>query len=125
MAPRLTTWYRRACLTGEGGRVRITLDEHLTFCRPQTLGTVGALVRPRGDEVIATGPARILEIKLWGDMPDWLAHAVDGISPAPKFSKFRTGMMAMAQKLGSPPLESAHATERTSALFALCSEPAR
>ena len=102
MAPRLTTWYRRACMTAEAGRVRITLDEHLTFCRPQQIGTVGCVVGPRPEDVIATGPARVLEIKLGGGMPDWLARALDGLRPAPQFSKFRMGMIAMNQRFGSP-----------------------
>ena len=46
MAPRLTTWYRRAALSAESGRIRITLDERLTFCRPQPAGVVGAEVAP-------------------------------------------------------------------------------
>jgi hypothetical protein len=95
MAPRLTTWYRRTCMTGEGGRVRITLDENLTFCRPQAIGAPGEPVEPT--DIIATGPARILEIKHWGEMPDWLARALEGVSPAPSFSKFRVGMLALQQ----------------------------
>ena len=60
----------------------------------------GSRIRPTAAEVIADGPTRILEIKLWGGMPDWLAEALEGISPAPNFSKFRMGMMAMAQQVG-------------------------
>lgn len=123
MAPRLSTWYRRACMTAEGGRVRITLDEHLTFCRPQQLGTVGMAVGPRPDDVIAAGPARILEIKLWGGMPAWLAEAVAELRPAPTFSKFRMGMIALGQKLRSPELQTVEAPDAT--LFALSSESAR
>ena len=31
LAPRLTTWYRRVSMTGEAGRVRITLDDGIAF----------------------------------------------------------------------------------------------
>ena len=99
MAPRLTTWYRRAAMTAESGRVRITLDERLTFCRPQNVGVVGAEVAPSPADVIAPGPARILEIKHWGDRPVWLTWALTGLQPAHDFSKFRIGMGAMARKL--------------------------
>jgi len=98
MAPRLTTWYRRAAMTAESGRLRITLDERLTFCRPQLVGVVGAEVAPSPADVIASGPARILEIKHWGDRPVWLTWALSGLEPAHDFSKFRIGMAAMARK---------------------------
>jgi hypothetical protein len=125
MAPRLTTWYRRACMTAEAGRVRITLDQNLTFYAPQTLGAVGEEVGPRVSDAIAAGPARILEIKLWGEMPGWLGEALSGLRPAPHFSKFRMGMMAMGQKLGAPALEPVEASAGSPTLFALTSEPAR
>jgi hypothetical protein len=99
MAPRLTTWYRRAAMTAEAGRLRITLDERLTFCRAQMVGVVGAEVAPSPADVIAPGPARILEIKYWGDRPPWLARALDGLEPAHGFSKFKMGMAAIARKL--------------------------
>jgi hypothetical protein len=99
MAPRLTTWYRRAALTAESGRVRITLDERLTFCRPQTLGVVGAEVAPAPGDVFAAGPARILEIKRWGARPGWLTRALIGLEQAPEFSKFRMGMSALGASL--------------------------
>jgi hypothetical protein len=106
MAPRLTTWYRRTCMTAEGGRVRITLDENLTFCRPQAFGAAGEPVEP--NDVIAFGPARILEIKHWGETPDWLRRALDGLTPTPSFSKFRAGMTALQHQDAG-----AEAVERT------------
>jgi hypothetical protein len=99
MAPRLTTWYRRASMTAEAGRLRITLDERLTFCRAQIVGVVGAEVAPSPADVIASGPARILEVKHWGDRPLWLAWALDGLEPARGFSKFKMGMAALNRKL--------------------------
>jgi len=98
IAPRLTTWYRRASLTAELGRLRITLDERLTFCRPQIVGVVGAEVAPSAADVVAPGPARILEIKYWGDQPAWLARALEGLEPAHGFSKFKMGMAAITRK---------------------------
>jgi hypothetical protein len=117
MAPRLSTLYRRACLSGEGGRVRITLDENLTFCRPQPVGGAGALAPPA--DVIASGPARILEIKLWGEMPEWLSRAVEGLSPAPSFSKFRVGMLALKQQGSAPTLPESSAGSTVPTLFLL------
>jgi hypothetical protein len=99
MAPRLTTWYRRAAMTAESGRLRITLDERLTFCRPQIVGVVGAEVGPSPADVIAAGPPRILEIKHWGDRPLWLTWALDGLQPEGSFSKFRLGMSEMRRRL--------------------------
>jgi len=102
MAPRLSTMYRRTCMTGEGGRVRITLDEGLIFSLPQPIGAAGEPAPAR--DVVATGPARVLEIKHWGETPEWLARAVDGLSPAPSFSKFRVGMLALRQHGLAPAL---------------------
>ena len=65
MAPRLTTWYRRAAMTAETGRLRITLDERLTFCRPQNVvasaprsrqpRTTSSRLDPRGSSRSSTG----------------------------------------------------------------------
>ena len=95
MAPRLATWYRRLCLTADARRVRITLDENLTFCQPQPIGDAGSLAAPREREVIAAFPARVLEIKHCGEMPFWLGPALEALQPADSFSKFRMGMTAL------------------------------
>ncbi len=95
MAPRLATWYRRLCLTADARRIRITLDENLTFCRPQLIGDPGSLAAPRDREVIAMFPARVLEIKHSGEMPFWLGPALESLQPADSFSKFRMGMTAL------------------------------
>jgi hypothetical protein len=95
MAPRLATWYRRLCLTADSRRVRITLDENLTFCRPQPIGDTGSLAAPREREVIAAFPARVLEVKHCGEMPFWLGPALESLQPADGFSKFRMGMTAL------------------------------
>lgn len=97
VAPCLTTWYRRTCLTGEDGRVRITLDQDLSFCEPEALGDDdGRSVGPA--RAVARGPARILEVKFFGEEPAWLAGATAALTAAPSFSKFRMGMMALQRK---------------------------
>jgi len=96
VAPCLTTWYRRTCLTGEEGRVRITLDQGLSFCEPEALGEDGEPGAPA--RIVARGPARILEVKYFGDTPAWLARATAPLIAAPTFSKFRMGMMALQRK---------------------------
>jgi SPX domain protein involved in polyphosphate accumulation len=96
VTPCLTTWYRRTCLSGEEGRVRITLDQDLSFCPPEALGDETGSVAPA--QVVERGPARILEIKYCGDPPDWLASATTQLTAAPTFSKFRMGMMALRRK---------------------------
>jgi len=94
--PCLTTWYRRSSISGENGRVRITLDQGLSFCEPQRLGDPGDVATP--SEVIARGPARILELKLHGEPPAWLARATAGLVAAPAFSKFQMGMVALRRR---------------------------
>jgi hypothetical protein len=95
--PRIATWYRRVSLCGEAGRVRVTLDDDLTFFRPQPLGRSGEPVLLAG-ETVAYGPARVLEVKYTGSPPLWLEAATLALTPAPRFSKFRTGMMAFARR---------------------------
>jgi len=102
MAPRLATWYRRLCLTAEARRVRITLDENLTFCRPQPIGDAGSLAAPHEREVIAAFPARVLEVKHCGEMPFWLGPALEALEPADSFSKFRLGMTALGHTADAP-----------------------
>jgi VTC domain len=95
MAPRVATWYRRLCLTAEGRRVRITLDENLTFCRPQALGAAGTPAAPAAKDIVAAFPARVLEVKHCGEMPIWLQLALQALEPADGFSKFQMGMTAL------------------------------
>jgi hypothetical protein len=96
VAPCLTTWYRRTCLTGEDGRVRITLDQDLSFCPPQELGEDGDPVAL--PSVVAHWPSRILEVKHFGEEPAWLARAIAPLTAAPSFSKFRVGMIALQRE---------------------------
>ena len=100
MAPRLSTWYRRICLTVPGQPLRITLDDGLQFCRPQPIGRAGRPAAPTARDVAAAFPARILEIKHCGRLPAWLDALLAGLRPAPvHFSKFRIGMEALAHEL--------------------------
>jgi hypothetical protein len=117
MAPRLSTWYRRTCMTGEGGRVRITLDEGLLFSLPQPIGAPGSPVAPL--DVIARGPGRVLEIKHWGETPEWLGNAVEELNAAPHFSKFHIGMLALSQVGAVPELPQERSTTPAPALFVL------
>ena len=96
MAPRLSTWYRRVCLTGSNPIVRLTLDEGLQFCRPQSVGRAGQPAAPAPREVVAAFPARILEVKYAGRVPGWLQPLLAGLRAAPPhFSKFHIGMQAL------------------------------
>jgi VTC domain len=100
MAPRLSTWYRRTCLTVKGEPLRITIDDGLQFCRPQGIGRAGRPATPAPREVVAAFPARILEVKHCGSLPAWLESLLAGLRPAPvHFSKFRMGMEALAHEL--------------------------
>jgi len=100
MAPRLSTWYRRVCLTGSDPLVRLTLDEGLQFCRPQPVGRAGQPAAPAPREVVAAFPARILEVKYPGTLPAWLEQLLAGLRAAPPhFSKFRIGMQALDHEL--------------------------
>jgi len=119
MAPRLATWYRRLCLTAEARRIRITLDENLTFCRPQPIGDPGSLAAPREREVIAAFPARVLEVKHCGEMPLWLGQALESLQPADSFSKFRMGMTALGHAGGADREAEGRAPAATASSFAL------
>ncbi len=94
--PQLTTWYRRSALTDRNDRLRITLDESLMFCEPVALGTPCLGLEP--DRIIARGPAFVLEIKAWEELPRWLEDCLDGLPEAVGFSKFMTGMRLVHQR---------------------------
>lgn len=99
MAPRISTWYRRVCLSTEERRIRITLDENLTFCIPQAMGVAGESAAPLADDVVGVFPSRILEVKHCGDMPAWLSGALADLRGVPHFSKFRVGMQALGHDI--------------------------
>jgi hypothetical protein len=91
----LTTWYRRHSRSAEEGRVRITVDEELCFCRPAPLGAAGQAGCPT--HIVGLGPARVLEVKCQGPPPEWLAPLLHRLEEAPSFSKFRAGMALLLE----------------------------
>lgn len=96
LAPRVTTWYRRASLSGENGRVRVTLDEGIRFFAPTAVGNAGDPAEP--PQIIGYGPGRVLEVKYVGEPPEWLKSPMAGLREA-NFSKFRAGIEAL-QRVG-------------------------
>jgi hypothetical protein len=92
LVPCLTTWYQRAALTDADDRIRVTLDQRVRFCAPTPVGAPCVGAEP--PDVIAHGPAFILELKLWDAPPAWLERATRGLSEAVGFSKFDAGMRA-------------------------------
>lgn len=91
--PRLTTWYRRVSLVAEAGRLRVTMDEGIVFCRPMGIGVAGEPAEP--PDVVGQGPSRVIEVKHVGEAPGWLTQALAGLTEAPHFSKFCVGMRAL------------------------------
>ena len=92
LAPMLTTWYRRRSLV-QDGQLRVTLDDGVCFCAPTAVGSPCACAPLR---VLGRWPAFVLEIKRSGDAPAWLSGALHGLKQAVGFSKFSTGMIALA-----------------------------
>jgi hypothetical protein len=92
LQPCMTTWYQRAALTDADDRIRVTLDSRIRFCAPTPVGTPCLGAEP--PEVLAHGPAFVLEIKLWDEPPSWLTRAMRGLKEAVGFSKFTAGMRA-------------------------------
>lgn len=90
LTPCVASLYRRVALTAPETGLRVTLDDLLLFCRPRPIGSAFADVRP--DEVIASQQALVLEIKLRGEPPAWLARLLGYLPEAVGFSKFMLGM---------------------------------
>lgn len=90
LSPRVTTWYRRLGLEGDG--VRVTLDEGLAYCLPDTAPDVA---EPR--HVLAYGPSRVLEVKFTGAAPAWLARALEAlpVKETTGFSKFLAASLTL------------------------------
>jgi hypothetical protein len=86
--PQMTTWYRRLSFAAQ--RIRITVDESVSFCAPQLPGDAGDSAEPA--RVVARGPRAVLEVKLHGDAPAWLREAMAPLGRHTAFSKFHTGM---------------------------------
>jgi hypothetical protein len=95
LRPCLTTVYRRVSL--RGGNLRVTFDQDIAFSSPVAIGD-----RPLRPPVAGTGPAHLLELKLRGELPGWLARALVGVASA-NVSKFRDGMRALGHHLWAVP----------------------
>ena len=91
LRPRLTTFFRRRSLSGDG--LRVTLDDRLSFSRPVRLGRAGEPAEPI--DLVGRGPQLILEVKSSAGQPAWLTEAVRDFLVMTRFSKFKGGMLAI------------------------------
>jgi hypothetical protein len=94
LAPCVSSWYRRIAFGDGADRVRVTLDDSLMFCEPMAIGSPLDFARR---QVLAAGPPFVLEVKLWGEAPRWLADRLALLEEALGFSKFTLGMRAAHQ----------------------------
>jgi hypothetical protein len=104
LAPRLTTWYRRASFTASG--VRVTVDDDLAYCAPAPSCAPGDAARPT--RVVSRARCSILELKTWGARPAWLVAALAMLPAEASYSKFCAGMAA----LGAPERTPANGLEK-------------
>jgi hypothetical protein len=97
--PCVTTYYRRLELAHQ--RVRITLDEGIAYCLPAPVGQAGDLAEP--PYVLEYGPSRVVEVKIRGATPAWLAAAMEAlpVRETNGFSKFFAAMLAL-RRVTSP-----------------------
>lgn len=92
LRPRVTTLYRRASLSAEGGAVRITIDHDLGYFRPPRGGAAGEPAEP--PDQIGACAAKILEVKSSIEPPAWLRDALAGLTEAEGLSKFELATLA-------------------------------
>jgi hypothetical protein len=99
LVPQLMTWYRRQSLVDAGGRVRVTLDTEIAFCRPLEPALMSEVETSECGPVRAVGqaPECLLEVKYERAAPDWLVAAmrVLGVPPALRLSKYVMGMQLL------------------------------
>jgi hypothetical protein len=89
--PWVTAWYRRTSRASSDDRVRITLDEDLTFALPPVPGNPAAPTR-----LLYHAPTSLLEVKWQGRSPLWLEQALWPLTPSEtRGSKFEQGMRAL------------------------------
>jgi hypothetical protein len=88
LQPCVATWYRRISFAGD--HLRVTVDAELSYARP---ALPGAPIDP--EAVVQRAPMRVLEIKAMAPWPAWLSRALAAHRPAPGFSKFREGVLAL------------------------------
>jgi hypothetical protein len=102
-SPRLTTWYRREPRKSEDGQVRITVDAGLAFAHPEPIAERGTPAKP--SRIVQRFGSRILEVKYSGDPPSWLVEAMALLPRPTNFSKFRAGMLAVANAAAEVSIE--------------------
>ncbi|KFE64859.1 VTC domain-containing protein [Hyalangium minutum] len=89
--PMVTAWYRRVTRVTSDERVRITLDEDLTFALPPAPGEPAAPTR-----LLQRAPSALLEVKWQARLPYWLERAfVPLMACETHGSKFEEGMRAL------------------------------
>jgi len=89
--PMVTAWYRRITRVTPDERIRITLDEELTFALPPAPGGPAAPTR-----LLQHTPSALLEVKWQGRSPYWLERALGPLMPSETHgSKFEQGMRAL------------------------------
>lgn len=89
--PMVTAWYRRVTRVTSDERVRITLDEDLTFALPPAPGEPAAPTR-----LLQRAPSALLEVKWQSRPPYWLERAlVPLMACETQGSKFEEGMRAL------------------------------
>ena len=108
LSPVFSTWYRRMSMSQ--GKVRVTIDENVAFCPPCAFADAGQAKSPSDALGMITG--RVVEIKVRGAMPDWLATAMASLGGSESVSKFRRGM----QILLSPSRDKMNSTRPLTAL---------
>lgn len=92
--PWVTAWYRRGTRTSPDSKVRITLDEDLTFSLPPAPGSPGSPAAPT--RLLEQPSTLLLEVKWWGMAPRWLENALWTLAPHETHgSKFEQGMRAL------------------------------
>lgn len=89
--PMVTAWYRRITRVTSDERVRITLDEDLTFALPPAPGDPAAPTR-----LLQQAPSALLEVKWQARPPYWLERALVPLMACESHgSKFEEGMRAL------------------------------
>lgn len=96
--PKLTTWYRRITRVSLDERIRITVDSGLSFASPVRPGDREAPAEPASP--VARVPFSVVEVKCTGEVPEWLARALEPLREVPGFSKFEQGMAHLHPGVG-------------------------
>lgn len=97
LSPRLMTWYRRLSIGGDG--LRITFDEAIAYCQPDTVLPLGKVAEPT--QPLSSEPQTVLEVKVAGTMVDWLRESLDQLPVAADHSKYRAGMTKLRRQVAT------------------------